>query len=250
MSKIIAKGLPTLSDVALAKDLPPVTSKRKLTTGVFVIWSNPACASANLSPDISIFLLTNHGIASLSYSISERGGILPRKASDIDIEVSTILKLSFAVLPSKSFNLAGSSRPGTSNRILLLPCLCIEGSVTPRPSILLLTISIDWLTADLYLVLRASLVNEISNVLPELSIFSSETFWVKKLLVLTWFIEFIRFLAVLICSSSIILTFTPLFVIFKLVYLILFFLKTERISSNRISDFSFFIVSISTSSKR
>ena len=40
--QIIAKGLPTFSDVALAKDFPPATSKRKFTTGVFVIWSKLA----------------------------------------------------------------------------------------------------------------------------------------------------------------------------------------------------------------
>ena len=43
--------------------------------------------------------------------------------SETDTEVSTILKLSLAVCPSKSFKRLGSSKPGTSRRILLLPCL-------------------------------------------------------------------------------------------------------------------------------
>ena len=43
---------------------------------------------------------------------------------------------------------------------------------------------------------------------------------------------------------------TPSLISFKLEYLILFFLKAERISSNKNSPFSFLIVSVSTSNKR
>ena len=42
LSKIIAKGLPTFSDVAFAKYFPPSESNLKFTIGAFVAWSKLA----------------------------------------------------------------------------------------------------------------------------------------------------------------------------------------------------------------
>ena len=97
----------------------------------------------------SIFHMTRH-----INNLSELRIILP-EVCKLDIPVIfppvivtsllfcvTNLNVRFAVLPSRDFILIGSSKPGSSTRILLLPLFIIFGSFVPTSSTLLLTISI------------------------------------------------------------------------------------------------------------
>ena len=77
----------------------------------------------------------------------------PKLSSDSD----TSLKVKFAVFPNRFFILLGSSKPGNSIKILSFPLLIIVGSFVPTSSILLLTISKDWFTAELFISITPNL---------------------------------------------------------------------------------------------
>ena len=77
-------------------------------------------------------------------------------------EEYTNQKFNLAVLPSNSFILSGSLRPGSSTNILFSPLCNIVGSLVPTSSILRLTISIDCFKAELFIVSNPNFEKDIS----------------------------------------------------------------------------------------
>ena len=89
------------------------------------------------SPLRIILLLKINSLLSFS-----KGNLIVPKVSCSFFETSW--KDKFAVLPNKDLIRDGSSKPGNSTKILLLPCFKIFGSFVPISSTLLRTISTDW----------------------------------------------------------------------------------------------------------
>ena len=138
LSRIIANCFPTPAVVAFANFLEPTLSKLNTTTVSLVWLFILGFASVRFSPLIIILLLI---ISSLLSSPSYLIFSVPKVSSFF---WDTNWNVKFAVLPNKFLILAGSSRPGNSTKILLLPLFTIFGSFVPSSSTLLLTISIAW----------------------------------------------------------------------------------------------------------
>ena len=136
-SKTIANCLPMPVDVALPNLLAPTLSKEKETI-VWLVWvSIFGWASKRLSPLIIILLLTvASSKPSSNFNLSTPNLSL--------LSLVTNLNVKLAVLPKSDLTLIGSSNPGSSTKILLLPLFNILGSLVPTSSILRLTISIAW----------------------------------------------------------------------------------------------------------
>ena len=153
LSKIIAKRLPTFLVVALPNFLEPTLSKVKLTTVSLFVLSKEGLALVKFSPlRITLLFIFNSVTPSSKNKVSD-----PKASSSSD----TNLKLKFAVLPNKFLILLGSSRPGSSINILSFPLLIIVGSLVPTSSILLLTISNEWSSAEFFISIRPYLEYEI-----------------------------------------------------------------------------------------
>ena len=101
-SRMMAKGLPTFSCVALAKRLPPTPSKRNETTGM-PSWK-VGWLSTSWSPVISARRFTTSTPPSAFGTTWLPGGARPCAASAGSASVSTSLNSSFAVLPSRDFS--------------------------------------------------------------------------------------------------------------------------------------------------
>ena len=101
------------------------------------------------SPLITILLL----IFNVSPS-SEISSSVPNSVLSL-----TSLKFNCAVFPRSFLILSGSFRPGNSTKILFSPLCKIVGSFVPTSSILRLTISIDCLKAELFIVNKPNLEN-------------------------------------------------------------------------------------------
>ena len=140
-SRTIANCLPIPVLVALPNLFAPTLSSVNDTTVSLVWLFICGWASNKFSPFKIILLLT---IASLvpssNWSIS-----VPKVSLLFWV---TNLNVKFAVFPKSDLIRMGSSRPGSSTRILLLPLFSILGSFVPTSSTLLLTISIAWSCED------------------------------------------------------------------------------------------------------
>ena len=142
LSKIIAILLPIFLLVACPNLWAPSLLRVNATIGSWLMLSYLGFASIKLSPVKIILLLTDiFSCVSVKVKISLPNSVL--------LSV-TNLKDNWAVFPKSSFILSGSFTPGNSTKILLLPRFIIEGSFVPVSSILFLTISIDWSTADVF----------------------------------------------------------------------------------------------------
>ncbi len=82
-------------------------------------------------------------------STSSSGGTRPAAMSSAATWVSTIWKVSLAVLPITAFSFSGSLSPGASTTIRCAPCWVMIGSLVPSASIRLRMISMERVTASL-----------------------------------------------------------------------------------------------------
>ena len=154
-SRTIANCLPIPVLVALPNLLAPTLSRVNDTTVSLVWLFICGCASSKFSPFKIILLLTITSLVpSSNWSIS-----VPKLSLLFWV---TNLNVKFAVLPNSNFILIGSSRPGSSTRILLFPLFKIFGSLVPTSSTLLLTISIAWSCEDVLISISPYL--ESSNI--------------------------------------------------------------------------------------
>ena len=153
-SKTIANLFPTLSVVALPNFCAPNLSSVNETVGSLFWLLILGWASIKFSPLIIILLLTFN-----SSPFSESNLSVPNSLFSL-----TNLKFNWAVLPNKALILSGSFKPGSSIKILFSPRCKIVGSFVPTSSILLLTISMDCLSAELLIVSKPNLENEISTL--------------------------------------------------------------------------------------
>ena len=145
----IASLLPIFCLVISLNTLVPFGSKVKWTAGSKGFWeSNPACASVKFCPVIKTSFFKAIVSPSLFFINSTSGGIF---FSAIFVLVSgvssTNLTSKDAVLPSISLALAVSWTPGNWTTIRFRPCCCTIGSATPNSFIRLERVTIFCLRA-------------------------------------------------------------------------------------------------------